>query len=90
MADRKGALIHEPPSPTEPHRPDVAKDPPPALCVGCGVWHGGVGAEMNCLRRVVTTLRARLEEHDRAHAQENRRLRAMLEEFEPGRKGNGT
>jgi hypothetical protein len=90
MADRKGALIHEPPSPTEPHRPDVERDPSPAACVGCRGWHGGVGAEVNCLRRVVLNLRAHLETVREDARRENERMRTMLAEFEPGRKGKGS
>jgi hypothetical protein len=90
VADQQGRLIHDPPSPTNPHRPDVDRDPKPEPCVGCKGFHGGVGAEINCLRRVVVNLRTRLEDKENAAIQENARLRAMLSEFEPGRKGSGS
>ena len=58
MADRNGVVIHEPPSPTNPHVPDVERERPPPPCVACGAIHGGVGAERICLRAAVTRLKA--------------------------------
>jgi hypothetical protein len=58
--DRDGKLIHEPPSPTNPHQPDVTRERPPAPCVACQRVHGGVGAERICLRARVVYLQAEL------------------------------
>ena len=58
--DRDGKLIHEPPSPTNPHQPDVARERPPAPCVACRRVHGGVGAETLCLRARVVSLEREL------------------------------
>lgn len=70
MADREGNLIHEPPSPTNPHRPDVERDPPPPPCVACRVVHGGVGAEILCLRTAVRSLGTRLAFLQQAYTRE--------------------
>jgi hypothetical protein len=86
MADRKGALIHEPAPPTQAHASDEPRIKVPA-CFGCGAIHGGVGAELLCLRAAV---RAGLGPVRRKHAaeiaakdQEIARLKRMLSEFNP-------
>jgi hypothetical protein len=83
MADRDGAPVHELPDPSHPHRPDVDREPPPAPCLGCGGQHGGVGAEIHCLRETVRALRrlssAQLAATNREHA----RLLECLKEFQP-------
>jgi hypothetical protein len=83
MADRDGALIHEPPNPTQPHRPDVDKDPPPPPCVGCGGFHGGVGAERLCLINSLRASRAAHASTTRIKDAEIARLLGCLKEFEP-------
>jgi hypothetical protein len=57
-------------------------DAPYPICVGCGGWHGGVGAEINCLRTSVLRLRFVIATHqdDHAIAAGARRARLVLAE----------
>lgn len=57
---------------TDPENDYRVSQPPP--CVGCGMLHGGVNAQLNCLRRTIIAMRvavleltAELEPHRKLH-----------------------
>jgi hypothetical protein len=92
MADRKGALIHEAASPTNPHVRDDDRVRPPPACVACNAIHGGVGAERMCLRTAVlsltdtlATLRRKYNEDIGAKDVQIARLERLLSDLNPQR-----
>jgi hypothetical protein len=50
------------PLPTDPKpTPNAPGTERPGHCTACGIYHGSVGAELNCLRAAVRALRAALQ-----------------------------
>jgi hypothetical protein len=47
-------LLPPQPQPT----PSAPAQERPGHCIACGIYHGSVGAELNCLRAAVRALRA--------------------------------